>query len=73
MYLVVDRKLICSVPTTRDMPMALMSAFFVYDVHYPKGFGNVFQFLEGLLFGIKPKKQLAACVTHLMSVVSPAH
>ena len=43
-YLVTDGKVICPIPTTRDIPMVLLASYFVYNIEYPRGFGNFFVF-----------------------------
>ena len=50
--------------------MVLMAAFFIYNIQYPRGFANVFSFLEIFLLQFIPK-QSTSCVTHLLSIVSP--
>uniref|UniRef100_A0A1X7UQ92 Uncharacterized protein n=1 Tax=Amphimedon queenslandica TaxID=400682 RepID=A0A1X7UQ92_AMPQE len=48
-YLITDCKVICSILTTRDIPIVLLSSYFVYNIEYPRGFAIVFTFLEVFL------------------------
>ena len=44
-FLVVDRQVVTEV-NIEDAPLALMSAFFVCNIHYPKGCCNFYTFME---------------------------
>jgi len=44
-YLVIDNRVIDEVSFV-DLPIALMAAYFVFDICYPKGCNNFYMFLE---------------------------
>lgn len=44
-FLVVEKKVLCKVPT-KELPLALLSAFFAFNMHYPQGCTNLYSFLE---------------------------
>ena len=45
-FLVVDKVIISEVKTFNDLPFALMSAYFVFNICYPRGCNNLFSFME---------------------------
>ena len=44
-FLVIDKKVVCEV-TFEDVPFVLISAFFVFNICYPKGCSNIYSFIE---------------------------
>ena len=63
LYLVLDQQILCEVEN-RDAVFALLSAFFVFNVCYPKGCNNV-NFFESAVLNLKNK--LPASVIHFMA------
>ena len=51
-FLVVEKKVLCKVPT-KELPLALLSAFFTFNMHYPQGCTNLYLFLECFFMGKK--------------------
>ena len=49
-FLVVDRQVVMEV-SIDDIPLALMSAFFIFNIHYPKGCSNFYAFMEVYTIG----------------------
>ena len=66
--LVTDGMVVCDVPVA-EIPLTLMSAYFVFNICYPKGTVNFFTFLEVLVLGFSPEKA-SATVKHLLSSLS---
>lgn len=54
-FLVVDCFVVCEIKNIGNVPLALLSAYFVFNVCYPKGLNNVYTFLEHALFNLKHK------------------
>ena len=67
LYLVLDQQILCEVEN-RDAVFALLSAFFVFNVCYPKGCNNVYSFFESAVLNLKNK--LPASVIHFMASLS---
>ena len=52
----VDKVLVCKVPFSGcSIPVALLGAFYAFNVHYTPGSSNVFMFLEVYLLDIVHK------------------
>ena len=49
-FLVVDKQIVMSVDI-KQIPIILMSAFFVYNIHYPSGCSNFYSFMEAFTLG----------------------
>ena len=49
-FLVVDREIVTEV-NIEDIPFTLMSSFFVFNIHYPKGCNNFYAFMEVYTLG----------------------
>ena len=64
---VVDGHILCEIED-RDIPFALMSAYFVFNICYVSGCSNVFRFFESSLLNIRTK--LPPSVSHFMSSLS---
>ena len=54
-YLVVDRNIVDRV-SFNDVPFALMSTFFVFNICYPKGCNNLYTFLEVVILKYSSEK-----------------
>ena len=65
--LVVEKKIVCSFPA-KDTILILVSAFYVFNMHYTVGCTNLFSFFDVLFFKQnKPKKtRLAAVIAKLL-------
>ena len=55
-FLVVDKQVITEMKI-QDVPFVLMSAFFVYNIHYPSGCSNFYTFMEVFTLGFVPRLQ----------------
>ena len=49
-FLIVDRQVVMEVQL-ENVPLILMSAFFVFNIHYPVGCSNFYAFLEVYTLG----------------------
>ena len=49
-FLTVDKQVIMEMDI-KDVPLVLMSAFFVYNIHYPSGCSNFYTFMEVFTLG----------------------
>ena len=67
-YLVVDSHVIDEVPID-DLPFALMAAYFVFNICYPKGCNNFYSFLEILVLNYSPEKA-SPSVKHLLAKIN---
>lgn len=64
-FLVVEKKPLCKVPL-QQLPLALIAAFYSFNMHYPQGCTNFYTFFEWLVLGKKvPNKR-----TRLSSVLA---
>lgn len=54
--LVVDKRVIDDIEDMNDLPFVLMSAFFVYNIFYPKGCNNFYSMLEVLVLNYNSDK-----------------
>ena len=43
-FLVVDKKVVCEIESFVDIPFCLMSALFVFNIHYPVGCSNLYAY-----------------------------
>lgn len=64
-FLVVDQKVIMEVKTC-DIPFAIMSAFFIFNIHYPHGCTNLYSFMEVFALGFSSAKA-SPTVKHFMA------
>lgn len=55
-YLVVDRMILCKLKLA-NVPLALLAAFYVFNVHYTPGCSNFYTFLESYFLSLKPPKK----------------
>ena len=63
-YLIVDKDIVDQVPIM-DLPFILMSAFFVYNICYPKGCNNFYTFLEIVILKYSAEKA-SPTIKHLL-------
>jgi len=54
-FLITDCFVVCEIEI-KVVPLALLSALFVYNIKYPKGCWNAYTFLEYALFSLNHKK-----------------
>ena len=64
-FLVVDKQVIMEVKTC-DIPLVLMSAFFIFNIHYPQGCTNLYSFMEVFALGFSSAK-VSPTVKHFMA------
>ena len=55
-YLVIDKQIVDQVTSVQEIPFLLMSAFFVFNICYPKGCNNFYSFLEVIVLNFSPEK-----------------
>ncbi len=69
-FLVADKIHICKIKFG-NIPLVLMAAFYVFNVHYTPGCSNFYSFLESYFLSVKlPKKaRLGNFVSQLDSIV----
>ena len=67
-YLVVDKNVVDEVSII-DIPFILMSAFFVYNICYPKGCNNFYSFLEIVVLN-HSAENASPTVKHLLSKIN---
>ena len=68
-FLVVDKKIITEVNNFEDIPFCLMSAFFVFNIHYPVGCSNFYTFMEIYTLDY-PVEKASITVKHLITALS---
>ena len=68
-YLVIDKQIVDQVTSVQDIPLLLMSAFFVFNICYPKGCNNFYSFLEVIVLNFSPEKATPS-VKYLLTKVS---
>lgn len=61
-----DKTIIFEVEVLTDIPFVLMSAFFVFNICYPKGCNNLFSFMEILTLNY-PSLSASATVKYFLS------
>ena len=69
-FLVIEKKVICRIPHT-DLPLALLAAFYAFNMHYPEGCNNIYSFFEAALLGKRHpgrKTRLAAVLATLSNL-----
>lgn len=67
-FLVVDKVIVTEVKNKFDVLLTLLSAYYVFNICYPKGCHNFFSFLEIKVLGITPKK-ITSTVSHFLARV----
>ena len=66
-FLVVEKEVICTLPAN-EAPVALLAAYYNFDIAYPKGCRQLMTSLEILLLNKMPKK-VPAKVSTLLSAI----
>ena len=66
-FLVIDGEVVNEIDF-RDVPLALLSSFFVFNICYPRGCANFYTFLEHALFSLCHKK-LPASIEHFLAAI----
>ena len=61
----VDKEIVMDV-CVDDIPLILMSAFFIFNIHYPVGCTNFYTFLEAFTLGFSLEKA-SPTVKHLVA------
>ena len=67
LYLVIEKTVICKVPASAA-PLALLSAYYCFNLHYTLGCNNLYSFFEVVFLGRKrpaKKTQLAYVLAQL--------
>ena len=67
-YLVIDKQIVDKV-CVQDIPIILMSVFFVFNICYPRGCNNFYTFLEIVILNFSPEKA-TPCVKYLLTKLS---
>jgi len=62
LFLIIDCNIVCEIKLPIDAILALLSAYFVFNICYVKGLSNVFTFLKHAIFSLKHKKSLQLLV-----------
>ena len=65
-FLIVDKKVVCEISCIEDIPFCLMSAFFVFNIHYPLGCNNFYTFMEVITLNY-PLKKASITVKHFFA------
>ena len=74
-FLVCDKKVICELKRTPEIPLTLLAAFFIFNVCYPKGSTNFYAFMEIMTLAF-PMEKAIATVKHFitsLTVLTLAH
>ena len=65
-FLVVDKTIISEVPLLYDLPFALMAAFFVFNICYPKCCNHLYSFMEVVTLSY-PAQKTSATIKYFLS------
>ena len=65
-FLVVEKQVLMKIPAIEHCPLYLLSAYYVFNILYPKGLCSLYTLLEKLLLD-KHKKKTPAIVTRLFT------
>ena len=66
-FLVVEKRVLCKA-TVKELPLALLSAFYAFNMHYPQGCTNLYSFFECFFMGKKTsnkKTRLSSFIARL--------
>ena len=55
-YIVTEGQVLCKVPIAQ-VPFALLSAFYIFNMQYPSGCTNFYSFLEFIFLDLTPPKR----------------
>ena len=69
MFLTAEKKLICTIDKCVVAPIALVAAYYVYNMSYPLGLNTFYALLEYVILDKKPKK-MATCFLHFITYSS---
>ena len=69
MFMAAEKNLICTLDQCVAAPIALLAAYYVYNMSYPLGLNTFYAFLEYVLLDKKPKK-MATCFSHFITYSS---
>ena len=64
--LVVEKQLICTIAAMEDVPLVLMSAFFCFNMCYPRGYNNFYTFMKIITLKF-PVHRASISVKHFLS------
>ena len=67
-FLVVDKTVINEIHPFEDIPLVLLSAYFVFNIKYAVGCNNLFSFFEIILLGF-PKTKAFITVNHFFTSI----
>lgn len=67
-FIVAETQLVCKVKP-HEAPLALLAAFYCYNMSYPKGLETFYMFLDYIILDKRPKK-MSSTLTHFITVVS---
>ena len=66
LFLIVDQQIVCEVEISQ-VPLILISAYFVYNICYIKGCNNFYSFFE--YFFLKSEKSCSPSVKHFLTIL----
>ena len=66
-FLVIEKKTICGIPDT-DLLLALLAAFYTFNMHYPEGCNNIYSLFEAALLGKKHPVQKTCLAADLATL-----
>ena len=69
-FLVAEKQTLCNVKPV-EAPLSLLSAFYSYNMNYPKGLESLYGFLEYAILDRKPSKMsscLSVFITYLNNI-----
>lgn len=64
-FLVIDKRIISEIPTN-DIPIFLLSAFYMLNICYPFGCQNVYKFLELIFLNISERTPPSVKTVHTL-------
>ena len=50
-YLVIQKEVLYKIPEMNEVVLILLASFYVFNMHYTKGFSNLFMYLEYHIMG----------------------
>ena len=69
-FLVAEKQILCNIKPV-ETPLSLLSAFYCYNMNYPKGLESLYGFFEYVILGNKPSKMsscLSVFITYLNNI-----
>ena len=70
-FLVAEKKIVCTIDKFVEAPIALLAAYYVYNMSYPLGLHTFYTYLEYVILDKKPKK-MTACLSHFITYCANA-